>query len=73
MEGNFFTLYINVEAGQTSRDDVKHGIQTVITQIATRTHDTFGDSFFMDWIRTVIADYGEDIAFETLLPFGAEP
>jgi hypothetical protein len=60
-------LYINVEAGQTSRDDVKRGIQTVITQMATRTLDTFGDSFFMDRSRTAIADYGEDIAFETLL------
>ena len=52
--GNFYCVYVNIEAGQATRNDVDKVIKGVVSSIARRAKETLGD------------DYPETIADEVL-------
>ena len=56
--GEFHALYINVEPGQTARDDVKRGIRAVLTQLAYAIEEKFPGSQVPGQIYTAIEEKG---------------
>ena len=60
-------LYINVESGQTARENVRRGIQAIITQLAMQEEITLHSSFMRDQVSSAINTYGEDTAMGALL------
>lgn len=65
--GEFHALYINVEPGQTARDDVKRGIRAVLTQLAYAIEEKFPGSQVPSQIYTAIEEKGEDTALTAIL------
>ncbi|MDD1729853.1 MAG: ATP-binding protein [Methanospirillum sp.] len=64
---HYYTLYINVESGQTARENVRRGIQAVITQLTIQEDITFRSTFFRSQVSTAIDVFGEDAALGALL------
>jgi len=63
----YYTLYINVESGQTARENVRRGIQAIVTQLAMQADITLRDTFIRSQVSTAIDVYGEDAALGALL------
>ena len=65
--GPYRCLYLNVEGGQTAREDVARGIGTIFNVLTERAYLTFGDDFVEktgDWI---LARGRPDVALYRLL------
>ncbi len=67
LEGQYYSVYVNVEAGQTARGDVKRGIKAIITQLAYEAEETLKDRFLIEQKNTIIEDSGEDVALAVIL------
>ena len=59
-EGRYCCLYVNVEMGQSAREDVKRGVKVIMGEIAAQARRFLGDSS-LDTIWADLLDrYGED-------------
>ncbi len=54
-EGNYYALYINVEAAQAARGNVEKGLFTILDVIKTETQRAFTDSSALDFFTSFTA------------------
>jgi hypothetical protein len=66
-DGKYRCLYVNVEKGQSAREDVYRGILSVVGELASRARDFLKDDFPLKHMRSVLQQWGEDNAFNELL------
>jgi hypothetical protein len=66
-QGTYRCLYINVEAAQTAREDVKRGVRAILAELAAQSQDFLGDPFMMQHWTEVLDQFGEDSALNRLL------
>ena len=60
-EGDYRCVYTNVEAGQTSREDLDQAIRTILVRLASRARSTVGDS---SWKRSGLVSWNEPVRTE---------
>ncbi|MBF0301795.1 MAG: AAA-like domain-containing protein, partial [Desulfamplus sp.] len=60
-------LYVNVEPAQSAREDVKRGIKSVLSSIASQSVYFLNDSFVHDNFNKIIEQNGEDNALNEIL------
>ncbi|MGD9733624.1 MAG: AAA-like domain-containing protein [Desulfamplus sp.] len=60
-------LYVNVEPAQAAREDVKRGIKSVLSSIASQSVHFLNDSFVHDNFNKIIEQNGEDNALNEIL------
>ncbi|MBL7205138.1 MAG: ATP-binding protein [Desulfobacteraceae bacterium] len=60
-------LYINVEKGQSAREDVARGIRATLGELASRARDFLEDDFPLRHMNEILQQWGEDSAFNELL------
>ncbi|NIM10407.1 MAG: AAA family ATPase [Candidatus Aminicenantes bacterium] len=58
-EGKYKSLYVNIEAAQAARENVKEGIQTILTVLAQAASIYLKDSFFKDKWKQIFRENGE--------------
>lgn len=66
-EGNYHCLYVNIEAGQAARGNVKEGIRSMLSAMAGNAIDYLDDSFLMDNWKEVLTQNGEFTALHEML------
>ena len=66
-EGRYKCLYINVEAAQGSREDVKRGVKAILGEFANSAEMLLNDSGVQDIWLDILDKYGEDAAFNTVM------
>ncbi len=66
-EGTYTCLYINVETGQSAREDVARGIWSAIGDLASRARDLLLDDFPVNQMNVILEKYGGDRALSELL------
>ncbi|MBF0411731.1 MAG: AAA-like domain-containing protein [Desulfamplus sp.] len=60
-------LYVNIEPAQSAREDVKRGIKSVLSSIASQSVYFLNDSFVHDNFNKIIEQNGEDNALNEIL------
>jgi len=71
-EGKYKCLYINVEAAQGAREDVRRGVKAILSEMASRAHHFLDDSFLKSvWLK-VLEESGEDAGLNEALTLWAE-
>lgn len=65
--GKYRCLYMNVERGQSAREDVYRGVLSVVGELASRARDFLKDEFPLKHMRSILDHWGEDTAFNELL------
>ncbi|MBF0235443.1 MAG: ATP-binding protein [Desulfamplus sp.] len=65
--GQYRCLYINVEKGQSAREDVKRGIRAVTGELVSRARDYLNDTFPLNAMQHIMELWGEDSAFNEML------
>lgn len=66
-QGKYRCLYINVEAAQTAREDVKRGMRAILAELAAQSQDFLNDPFMMQRWAETLDQFGEDSALNRLL------
>ncbi|MBF0113067.1 MAG: AAA-like domain-containing protein, partial [Desulfamplus sp.] len=66
-EGKYACLYVNIEAAQGAREDVKRGIKAILSETASRAEYHLKDSFLNENFNDILADRGEDNALNQAL------
>ncbi|MBF0119906.1 MAG: ATP-binding protein [Desulfobacterales bacterium] len=66
-EGKYKAIYINVEKGQSAREDVYRGIRSVLGEIASSARDTLHDEFPLQNMKEILELWGEDSALNEML------
>ena len=60
-------VYVNVEVGQTAREDVGQAMRTVLGRLASQARMTLGDEFLDGVFRDLLAQYApHDVLLEAL-------
>ncbi|MDJ0837565.1 MAG: AAA family ATPase, partial [Acidobacteriota bacterium] len=54
--GQYRCLYVNVEAGQTAREDVRSGMEAVLSQLASHAREYLKDDFIKEHRAAVLAE-----------------
>lgn len=71
-EGKYRCLYVNVEMGQSAREDVRRGIRAILNAIASMAWAFLGDRFLKEIWGDVLEESGEDAALNEILTLWAE-
>ncbi len=58
-EGKYKSLYVNIEAAQAARENVKEGIQTILTVLAQAASIYLQDTFLKDKWKQILRGSGE--------------
>jgi len=66
-QGKYKCLYINVEAAQAARENVKDGIGTIISILASEAYHNLEDSFLEDHGQQILTKKGEFFALQETL------
>ena len=66
-EGRFSCAYVNVEGGQTAREDVARVVRAVLSELAARADDALGDGSLEEIWPEVLAKRGPDTALRVAL------
>ena len=66
-EGRFSCAYVNVEGGQTAREDVARVVRAVLSELAARVDDALGDGSLEEIWPEVLAKRGPDTALRVAL------
>ena len=66
-EGDYRCMYINVEVGQTGREDVPRAMRAILNDLALRARFTFQDEFVADVRLRVLEEAGPDDALKEVL------
>ena len=60
-------VYVNVEVGQTAREDIERAMRTVLGRLASQARMTLGDEFLDGVFRDLLARYApDDVLLEAL-------
>ena len=70
--GDYRCVYTNVEAGQTSREDLEPAIRTILVRLASRARSTLGDKFLEKSWLGVLERAGPHGALEEVLTLWSE-
>ncbi len=62
-EGTYMCLYMNVEKGQSAREDVTRGMRAIVGDLASNARDYLHDMFPADHMNEILAQWGEDSMF----------
>ena len=71
-EGAFRCVYVNVESGQTAREDVERGMRAILGALGTRARRTLGDESLARLWPDVLTTFGPDGALHEVLVRWAE-
>ena len=71
-QGKYRCLYFNVEVGQYAREEVGRGMRAILGEIVSRAQTFLKDSFPQTIWQSVLDEYGEGAALNTLLTLWAE-
>ena len=71
-EGTYRCAYINVERGQTAREDVERAMRAILGELASRARSALGDEFLTGVWSRILAEYGPDGALAEALTRWAE-
>ena len=71
-EGAFRCVYVNVESGQTAREDVERGMRAILGTLGTRARRTLGDESLARLWPDVLTTFGPDGALQEVLVRWAE-
>ena len=71
-EGAFRCVYVNVESGQTAREDVERGMRAILGALGTRARRTLGDESLARLWPDVLTTFGPDGALQEVLVRWAE-
>jgi len=66
-QGIYTCLYINAEKGQSAREDVARGMRAVVGDLASNARDFLHDTFPVEHMNEIMAQWGGDSAFSELL------
>ena len=66
-EGDYRCVYVNLESGQTAREDVGRAMRTILGRLATRARIVRKDNFLADIRPEILRGYGADEALEEAL------
>lgn len=66
-EGYYHCLYINVEPAQAARENVRKGMQAILSQLAFQAKHSLNDTFVKDIWREIWEDSGEHTALIEVL------
>ena len=66
-EGDYRCLYVNVEVGQTGREDVPRAMRAILNDLALHARLTLQDEFISDIRLGVLEEAGPDDAFKEVL------
>ncbi len=66
-QGNYYCVYCNVEGAQTARENVKKGIQAVLSEMASRSSLYLKDSLLSDQMTLLLEKHGENTALNEAL------
>ncbi len=66
-QGRYRVIYANIEAAQTARNDVSHGLRTVCSQVASSLQMHLGDVATAGAWLEIFNDYGHNAALMQLL------
>jgi hypothetical protein len=65
--GQVRALYVNVEIGQSAREDVRRGMHAILGQLAQQAEFALNDSFVRERFRSALEDAGPDGAINAVL------
>jgi hypothetical protein len=71
--GKYQCLYLNVEMGQSAREDVSRGVRTILGKMASQARNLLHDSFLDEIWVDVLETYGGDAALNEVLTRWAQP
>ena len=71
-EGTYRCVYINVERGQTAREDVERAMRAILGELASRARSALGDEFLDEIWFDILSKYGPDGALGEALTRWAE-
>ena len=71
-EGTYRCVYINVERGQTAREDVERAMRAILGELASRARSALGEKFLTGVWSGILAEYGPDGALAEALTRWAE-
>ncbi len=66
-DGKYRCLYVNVEIGQSAREDVDRGLRAILGAIASQARNLLQDPFLDDLWPDILNKYGPDAALLELL------
>ncbi|MBF0259497.1 MAG: ATP-binding protein, partial [Desulfamplus sp.] len=66
-EDKYTCLYVNIEAAQGAREDVKRGIKAILSETASRAEHHLQDSFLNENFNDILSNSGEDNALNQAL------
>jgi hypothetical protein len=66
-EGRYKCLYINVEAAQGAREDVKRGVRAILSEMADNAEMFLNDTFVMKNFNALLDGRGEHAALNTVI------
>jgi len=67
-QGDEYTcLYMNVEKGQSAREDVARGMRAIVGDLASNARDFLGETFPADHMNEILAQWGEDSMFSEVV------
>ena len=70
--GKYHCLYVNLEMGQSAREDVRRGIQAVLNSMASMARTLLADHFLKEHWADILAESGEDTALYEALTLWTE-
>ena len=65
--GTYRCVYVNVEAGQTGREDVEQVMRTILGTLALRASVTLDDEFLLAVWSDILAEFGPHAALQVAL------
>ncbi len=66
-QGDYRCLYANLEIAQSAREDVGRAMQAILGQLAGRARDFLNDPTLLQYLPTLVAEFGPDGALESML------
>ncbi len=68
-EEHYYAVYVNIEAGQSARGDVKRGMRAILSELSFQVGPTLEEERFRGVISSAIDEYGEDAALKAILVY----
>lgn len=66
-QGQYRSVYVNVEMGQSAREDVYRGVRTILGELSSGAMDFLQDEFPLKNMKEILELWGEDSALNSML------
>ncbi len=66
-QGKYRCLYVNVEGGQSAREDIRRGMQAMLSEVASMARDFLGDGFVEEVWTEILEKNGAHAALNEIL------